>query len=92
MLTKKLLCLVLTLLSMAATTAGEEIVDGPFQQLRDKYESLSPKGKVAAGATAGFIGSRLALKTVTSVAKFGAAAFITLSILGGRACCVFVTL
>ena len=62
-----------------AAHAAEEIgvVDGPFAKLRAKYEELSPKGKMAAGATVGFVGSRLALNTVTKVAKIGAAAFIT---------------
>jgi len=76
MFPKKLFYLVLTLLCLAAAN-GEDITDGPFNKLRLKYESLSPKGKMAAGATVGFVGSRLALKTVTSVAKIGAAAFIT---------------
>jgi hypothetical protein len=35
------------------------------------------QGKFAAGATVGFIGSRLALGTVTKVIKLGAAAFVT---------------
>jgi len=74
---KKFLCLVV-LAAMASTNAAEEmVVDGPFAKLRAKYEELSPKGKMAAGATVGFVGSRLALNTVTKVAKIGAAAFIT---------------
>lgn len=77
LLSKKLLCLLFTLLSLAVSSKGEEIDDGPFSTLRAKYETLSPKGKMAAGATVGFVGSRLALKTVTKVAKLGAAVFIT---------------
>ena len=80
MFTKKYLGLVFTLLALAASStsaAADEIADGPFGQLRQKYETLSPKGKMAAGAAVGFVGSRLALKTVTKCAKIGAAAFIT---------------
>ena len=48
-----------------------------FAALHRRYDELSPKGKAIAGATVGFIGSRLALKAVTRVIKFGAAAYIT---------------
>lgn len=65
------------ILAVAVTTNAAELVDGPFSKLQAKYKSLSPKGKVATGAAVGFIGSRLALTTVASVAKVGAAAFIT---------------
>ena len=34
------------------------------------------KGKMVAGASVGFVGSRLALNTVTKVAKIGVAAFV----------------
>ena len=80
MITKNFFGLVLTLLILSSTHAAsksDEISDGPFGQLREKYETLSPQGKVAAGATVGFVGSRLALKTITQCAKIGAAAFIT---------------
>ena len=70
-----------TLLALGVSTssaaATDEITDGPFGQLRQKYETLSPRGKMATGAAVGFVGARLAFKTVTKCAKLGAAAFIT---------------
>ena len=75
---KKLACLALALVASSLVASAEaEVEGGPFSKVKEKYDSLSPKGKMVAGATVGFVGSRLALKTVTSVAKIGAAAFIT---------------
>ena len=55
--------------------------NNPLASLHQHYEQLSPKGKAVAGATAGFVGSRIALKTVTRVVKYGAAAFIAAEVL-----------
>jgi hypothetical protein len=59
------------------TSDGTSSINGPFSALHNRYQELSPKGRAIAGATVGFVGSRLALRTVTRVVKFGAAAFIT---------------
>jgi hypothetical protein len=47
-----------------------------FSSLKEQYDELSPRGKVVTGAAVGFVGSRLALGTVTKVVKWGAGAFI----------------
>lgn len=75
---KKLFVAYLALMTVIATANAEDDgTDGLFGVLKKKYTDLSPKGKLAAGATVGFVGSRLALKTVANVAKIGAAAFLT---------------
>jgi hypothetical protein len=56
--------------------AKDRYHDGPFTKLRVRYNQLTPKGKLATGATVGFVGSRLAFGTVTSVVKVGAVAFV----------------
>ena len=74
---KKVLCLILAACSLATVSAAkDERSDGPLAKLQAQYYDLSPKGKLAAGATVGFVGSRLALKTISSVVKVGAAAFV----------------
>jgi hypothetical protein len=50
--------------------------DNVFQRLKSQYDGLSARGKLFTGAAVGFVGSRLALGTVTKVVKFGAGAFI----------------
>jgi hypothetical protein len=50
--------------------------EGVFQQLKSQYDGLSARGKLFTGAAVGFVGSRLALGTVTKVVKLGAGAFI----------------
>jgi hypothetical protein len=54
------------------TTGDRDIL----KNLKSQYDDLSPRGKVVTGAAVGFIGSRLALGTVTKVVKWGAGAFI----------------
>jgi hypothetical protein len=54
------------------TTGDRDIL----KNLKSHYDDLSPRGKVVTGAAVGFIGSRLALGTVTKVVKWGAGAFI----------------
>lgn len=61
--------------------AAAKKVDDPdrssaFGSLKAQYQSLSPKGKLVTGAAVGFLGSRLALGTVTKVVKIGAGAYI----------------
>lgn len=72
-------CTLVVLLSVigafvAAKTADEP--EGVFGKLHAQYKELSPKGKLVTGAAVGFVGSRLALSTVTKVVKIGAGAFI----------------
>jgi hypothetical protein len=83
-----LLPVLLLLLPMDGAIAGKPILrlkrkifsrpvdDGPFSQIRIRYNRLTPNGKFAAGISAGFIGSRLAFATVTDLAKAGAVAFV----------------
>jgi hypothetical protein len=44
--------------------------------IQKKYNSLTPRGKFAAGCTLGFVGSRVAVNTAVKCFKIGAAAFI----------------
>jgi len=65
-------------LSFARDVAASSDDDsGPFQFLENRYNSLDDKGKFAASAAIGFVGTRFAMKTAMGVLKFGAAAFIT---------------
>ena len=67
-----------TILVAAATTNKKDTSDNKsvFGSLKAQYDELSPRGKVVTGAAVGFVGSRLALGTVTKVVKWGAGAFI----------------
>ena len=62
----------------AAKTSNNDTTDSKsiFGSLKEQYDELSPRGKVVTGAAVGFVGSRLALGTVTKVVKWGAGAFI----------------
>jgi hypothetical protein len=62
----------------AAATKNKDNSDNKslFGSLKAQYDDLSPRGKVVTGAAVGFVGSRLALGTVTKVVKWGAGAFI----------------
>jgi hypothetical protein len=59
---------------VVVVSAAED--EGVFQQLKSQYDGLSARGKLFTGAAVGFVGSRLALGTVTKVVKLGAGAFI----------------
>ena len=50
---------------------------GPLSSLREKYEDLPAAAKVGTTAVAGFVASRVALKTFVGAAKVAGAAFIT---------------
>ena len=65
----------LYVLLVAGAQAEEEKL-GPLATIKQSYEGLSDKGKLAAGAAVGFVGTKLATGTVTKVVKVGAAAFI----------------
>lgn len=69
------ICFCINVINTKQVTADD--ADGPFGLVRSKYETLSPKGKFAAGCTAGFVGSRIAVNTVMKGLKIGAAAYIT---------------
>jgi hypothetical protein len=74
---KLLFCLALVATTCASVTAAKkDDTDGAFAKLKSHYKGLSPKGKFVTGATVGFVGSRLALNTVTKVIKVGAGAFV----------------
>lgn len=55
--------------------------DNVFAYLREKYDDLPEKGKFAAGVTIGFTGSRLAIKSATTVVKVTGAAFVATEVL-----------
>lgn len=57
-------------------SGNSTIVAGPFSAIHNQYRLLSPNGRAITGASVGFIGSRLALRTVTKVVKVGAGFFI----------------
>lgn len=59
------------------TSAAKETEDGLMTKLKQKYDSLTPKGKFAASCTVSFVGSRIALNSAVKCIKIGAAAFIT---------------
>lgn len=83
-----LLALLLLLLPMDGAVSAKQwgrlkrrkvstpVDDGPFSQIRIRYNRLTPNGKLAVGFSAGFIGSRLTFTTVTGLAKAGAVAFV----------------
>ncbi|CAB9502729.1 expressed unknown protein [Seminavis robusta] len=62
---------------------SEEDIDrrGPLQALREKFDELPSGAKVATSAGAGFVTSRVALKTFVSAAKVAGAAFIATEVL-----------
>ena len=66
------------LLVEAASATKKDTSDSQniFGSLKEQYDDLSPRGKIVTGAAVGFVGSRLALGTVTKVVKWGAGAFI----------------
>ena len=67
------------LLTIGRTSADDLYADkkGPLSKLREKYEDLPAPAKVGTTAVAGFVASRVALKTFVSAAKIAGAAFIT---------------
>lgn len=76
---KKIFCFALVM-SISATVMADakkvDETDSMLGKLQAQYNELSPKGKFVTGAAVGFVGSRLALRTVTNVVKIGAGAFI----------------
>jgi hypothetical protein len=81
--TKKILSLllacllVLTCVPTALAKADDGMESGPLEYFQKKYETLSPKGQFVAGATIGFVGTRIAAGSAISAFKVGAIAFIT---------------
>lgn len=73
---KKLLFCLALVATCALVAAKKDDSDGAFVKLKSRYRDLSPKGKFVTGATVGFVGSRLALTTVTKVIKVGAGIFV----------------
>jgi hypothetical protein len=76
---RTLFVLLAFLLTSATTGSAAGLADeeGVFRSIKQKYDTLSSKGKFAAGCTIGFVGSRVALHTAVSCIKIGAAAYIT---------------
>lgn len=83
--TKKILSLLACLLVLTpcvlptalAKKADDGMESGPLEYFQKKYETLSPKGQFVAGATVGFVGTRIAAGSAISAFKVGAIAFIT---------------
>lgn len=69
-----LFSLLLLLSSSRHVAVGEE--EGPLAFVRDKFDSLNPRGKLIAGAAAGFVGSRIVVGSAMTVVKVGVGAFI----------------
>ncbi len=66
-------CLFVTvLLTTSSSAKGDDIV----AYLKEKYEEMPEKGRFAAGAVAGFVGSRVAIKSAVSVIKVAGAAYV----------------
>ena len=87
MMTLRKLCLCLILASLFLAARGDETVGGFKEEIGDAlggvyekgknlYDNLPPGGKFAAGAGAGFVGSRVAVNGATSAVKVAGAAFI----------------
>jgi hypothetical protein len=67
----------LAIIMLPWCTAKVDDSESALMQVKQKYDSLSPKGKFAAGCTLGFVGSRIAVNTAVSCMKIGVAAFVT---------------
>jgi hypothetical protein len=72
----RLLVIVWMFLFAPMAHAREDRRNGPLQALREKYDELPNGAKVATAAVAGFVTSRVALKTFVNAAKVAGAAFI----------------
>jgi hypothetical protein len=68
-------CYLFFLISMTSSTSSAR-ADSLVSQLKEKYDELPAKGKFATGAFAGFVGSRMAVKSAVSIVKVAGAAFI----------------
>ena len=62
----------MSITSSISSASAESLVS----QLKEKYDELPDKGKFATGAFAGFVGSRMAVKSAVSIVKVAGAAFI----------------
>ena len=65
-------------LTLVLTLFGNSGVKGLTlkETLREKYDELPEKGKFGVGAAGGFIVSRLAVKSATTVVKLAGAAYV----------------
>ena len=61
---------------VAQNLSSSARADDVFSYLKEKYEELPEKGRFAAGAVAGFVGSRVAVKSAVTVIKVAGAAYI----------------
>lgn len=75
LLVRLLLTLLLLLCVAGSNTAAAD--KGPLQYIEDQYRALDNKGKFVATAAVAFVGTRVAISTVTGAIKWGLAAFIT---------------
>lgn len=74
-LTKLLIAVLGLYLATFAAAKAEDT--GPLAFLEAKYRKLDNRGKFAATAAVGFVGTRIAVNTAMGALKVGAAAFIT---------------
>ena len=72
---KRLISFYLFLL-VAQNMSSSARADNVFSYLKEKYEEMPEKGRFAAGAAAGFVGSRIALRSAVTVIKVAGAAYI----------------
>jgi hypothetical protein len=69
-------CCLVVLISMTSSPSSTARAQSLVAQLKEKYDELPDNGKFATGAFAGFVGSRIAVKSAVSIVKVAGAAFI----------------
>lgn len=67
-------------LAYSSSAKGDDV----FSYLKEKYDEMPEKGRFAAGAVVGFVGSRVAIKSAVSVIKVAGAAYIAYVKLNSR--------
>eukprot|EP00428_Durinskia_dybowskii_P046548 CAMPEP_0170352310 /NCGR_PEP_ID=MMETSP0116_2-20130129/77466_1 /TAXON_ID=400756 /ORGANISM="Durinskia baltica, Strain CSIRO CS-38" /LENGTH=156 /DNA_ID=CAMNT_0010606235 /DNA_START=124 /DNA_END=594 /DNA_ORIENTATION=+ len=77
---KRLVSLYLFLL-VAQTLSSSAKADNVFSYLQEKYEEMPEKGRFAAGAVAGFVGSRVAVRSAVTIIKVAGAAYIATEVM-----------
>lgn len=56
---------------------ASQVSSSPLKLIQEKYDGLPDKGKLAAGAAVGFVGSRVVLNSAMGAIKVAGVAFIT---------------
>lgn len=66
----------LILLFCCLDLSQSRTVDAAAASLKEKYDSLPPKGKFATGAFVGFVGAKAFVGSAVKAIKIGGAAFV----------------